>query len=179
MWEDPRLETLQTWLGSGFTNIFFNFSLQSLTGGKKERNSYQVCGQPRWLRSFWPKVGMFEISLLPHHQTPRTIFSVDIVSEGWKVFPGVMSFTFLFLDLLQTLRTDTFRNVKILKVIKLVETNQGNKRLSIFYCSTDFQHWNYSNMVSESYAMHRTDNSLLQEPISACYTSFSYNRDNR
>ena len=120
---------------------------------------------------------MFEISLLPHHQIPRTTFSADIVSGGWKIFPSERVFTFLFLDLLLTLRTGTSRNVKILKVIKLVETNQGNKRLSIFYCSTNFQQWNYSKMASVSYILHTTD--WLTELTTVCGKNpiYSYNGD--
>ena len=60
-----------------------------------------------------------------------------------------MERNFLFLGLLPMWRTDTSRNVKISKVIKLGETNQGNKRLSIFYCpSSRLPQRNYANKTA-------------------------------
>ena len=113
--------------------------LKSLTGERKGRSSSGVSGRPRRRASSWPGAetpGTFLLRLL---QTPRTTYSVSIVSEGhgkilfwWKFWWQIIS------GLPKMLPRGTFQNAKISRVINQQIKEAENKIISAHWARMNF-----------------------------------------
>ena len=131
-----RLETLQTLLAFCKIKLFCFIQSPTKSNWRKKRAEFiSSLRAAKKAQKFLAEGGNVRDLPPPPPSDTSDYIQCQYCQRRYRHLHTSHSSQFYSSGSLRQWRTDTFPNVKISRVIKLGETNQGNKRLSIFYGS--------------------------------------------